>query len=283
MVHNNSLFTKESLKAAASHIGQASFTLIYDGNDTYGQIKAGKELLQAEWIIATVIDHIFDYYPASYFMNDDSKKEYPNYLEWFLEHPEIGVQNAIKFVENNFDVLDTVTRDELNQHRIPRRNLTEENHVKSVLIEIQNNLDEIVRLLCAPKMISDSSKPTANEISMLIRTINQIQNNYSKMADERQDKDLSLHVFQTNHYFEMFKLPLLKAWEVYHYGSHSDFWKEGDSMLEYMMFEMKAKEIIIDLISTLTQESPFAPIERNSAITSGLLKIYQHLINQKLD
>ena len=54
-------------------------------------------------------------------------------------------------------------------------------------------------------------------------------------------------------------------------------------MLEYMMFEIKAKEMIRDLISTLTQESPFAPIERNSAITSGLLKIYQHLINQKLD
>ena len=43
------------------------------------------------------------------------------------------------------------------------------------------------------------------------------------------------------------------------------------------------KEMIRDLISTLTQQSPFAPIERNSAITSGLLKIYQHLINQKLD
>ena len=103
------------------------------------------------------------------------------------------------------------------------------------------------------------------------------------MADERQDENFSLHVFQTNHFFEMFKLPLLKAWEVYHYGSHSDFWKEGDSMLEYMMFEIKAKEMIRDLISTLTQESPFSQIERNSAITNGLLKIYQHLINQKLE
>ena len=61
MVHNNSLFTKESLKAATSYIGKATFTLIYDGNDTNEQINAGKELLQAEWIIVTVIDHIFDY------------------------------------------------------------------------------------------------------------------------------------------------------------------------------------------------------------------------------
>ena len=49
------------------------------------------------------------------------------------------------------------------------------------------------------------------------------------------------------------------------------------------MFEMKAKEMIGDLIKVLIQESPFVQIERNSAITNGLLKIYRHLINQKLD
>ena len=54
-------------------------------------------------------------------------------------------------------------------------------------------------------------------------------------------------------------------------------------MFDYMMFEMKAKEMIGDLIKILTQESPFAQIESNSVITNGLLKIYRHLINQKLD
>lgn len=283
MVHNNPLFTKESLKAAASYIGNASFTLIYDGNDTHEQKKAGKELWQAEWIIATIMDHVFDYYPSSYFMNDDSRKEYPDYLEWFLDHPEVGVRNAIKYVENNFCILDTVTRDDLNQHRIPQRNLTEEKHVKSVFTEIQNNLSDIVHFLNGPKKILDPSKPTADQISMLIKTIKQIQIGYSKMADDRQDTDLSIQVFRTNKIFEMFKLPLLKAWEVYHYGSHSDFWEEGDSMFDYMMFEMKAKEMIGDLIKVLSQESPFASFEHKSAITNGLLNIYRHLINQKLD
>ena len=37
MVHNNPLFTKDSLKAALSYIGNASFTLIYDGNDIHEQ------------------------------------------------------------------------------------------------------------------------------------------------------------------------------------------------------------------------------------------------------
>ena len=54
-------------------------------------------------------------------------------------------------------------------------------------------------------------------------------------------------------------------------------------MFDYMMSGMKAQEMIGDLIKILTQESPFIQIESNSVITNGLLKIYRHLINQKLD
>lgn len=283
MVYNNKLFTKESLKEAASHIGNAVFTLIYDGNDTFEQEKAGKELRQAEWILATIIDHIFDYYPYSYFMNKDSVKEYPEYLEWFLNHPEVGVRNAIRFVENNFDALETVTRDELNQHRIPRRDLNKEEHVKNVLVEVQNNLDEIVRLLYGPKKITDPDRPTSNEISMLINSIQRIQKSYEKLADEREDNEFSLQVFQHNKMLGMYMLPLLKAWDIYHYGSHTDFWEEGESMLDYMMFEIRAEEMINALIESLNEQSPFAPIERNSAITNGLIKVYKHLLSQKLD
>ena len=118
---------------------------------------------------------------------------------------------------------------------------------------------------------------------MLIRTIKTIQDNYSKLADDRHDNEFTLQVFQTNKFFEMYKLPLFKAWEVYHYGSHSDFWKEGDSMFDYMMFEIKAKEMINDLIESLSHKSPFSAIERNSSITNGLLKVYRHLLTQNLN
>lgn len=282
MVYYNPLFSKESLKEATSHIGKAVFTLIYDGNDMYSQEKAGKELLQAKWILATIMDHIFDYYPYSYFMNEDDRKEYPEFLEWFLAHPQVGIRNAIEYAEKDFAVLETVTRDELNQHRIPYRDISKEEHVLAVLNEIQNNLDEIISLLYGPKKVTDPTKPTANEISMLIRTIKKIQDNFSKMADERGNSDYSFQVFQTNKVLDMYKLPLLKAWEVYHYGSHSDFWKEGDSMFEYMMFEVKAEEKTKDLIKSLCQQSPFAAIERNSLITNGLLKVYRHLLTQNL-
>ena len=280
MIYDNTLFSKESLKEAIRYIVETTFTLIYDGNDLPSQKKEGKELRQVGWILATIIDHVFDYYPYSYFMNDDDQKEYPQFLEWFLDHPQVGVRNAIKFAENNFAALETVTRDELNQHRIPRRDIKKEQHIRRVLIEIQNNLDEIINLLNSSKKVVDPAKPTANEISTLIRTIQNIQDNYSKMADEKGNNELSLQVFKTNKLLEMYKLPLLKAWEVYHYGSHSDFWKEGDSMFEYMMFEIKAKEIIKELIKILNQQSPFSAIECNSAITNGLLKIYRHLLAQ---
>jgi len=283
MIENNPLFTKESFEVATSYISNACFTLIYDGNDTLEQKKAGKELLQAEWLLATVIDHIFDYYPASYFMNDDDRREYPEYLEWFLNHPAIGVRNAIRFVENNFAMLETVTRDEYNQHRIPRRDMEKEIHAKKVLVEIQNNLDEIMQRLNSPKKVTDHERPTEQEISMLIHTIKKVQENYGKMADDRCDRDFSLQIFQYNKMLEMYKLPLLKAWEVYHYGWHSDFWEEGDSMFEYMMFEMKAKEMIRDLANSLQEQSPFAAIERNSAIINGLLKVYNHLLKQNLE
>lgn len=280
MIYDNTLFSKESLKEAIGYIVETTFTLIYDGNDLPSQKKSGKELRQVGWILATIIDHVFDYYPYSYFMNDDDQKEYPQFLEWFLDHPQVGVRDAIKFTENNFAALETVTRDELNQHRIPCRDIKKEQHIRKVLIEIQNNLDEIMILLNSPKKVVDPAKPTANEISTLIRIIQNIQDNYSKMADEKGNNELSLQVFKTNKLLEMYKLPLLKAWEVYHYGSHSDFWKEGDSMFEYMMFEIKAKEMTKELVKFLNQQSPFSAIECNSAVTNGLLKIYRHLLTQ---
>lgn len=282
MIYDNTLFSKESLKEAMRYIVETTFVLIYDGNDLFSQKKAGKELRQVGWIIATIIDHVFDYYPYSYFMNDDDKKEYPQFLEWFLDHPRVGVRNAIKFTENNFAALETVVRDERNQHRIPRCDIKKEQHIRRVLIEIQNNLDEIMILLNSPKKVVDPAKPTANEISTLIRTIQNIQDNYSKMADKKGNNELSIQVFETNKLLEMYKLPLLKAWEVYHYGWHSDFWKEGDSMFEYMIFEIKAKEMTKELVKILNQQSPFSVIERNSAITNGLLKIYRHLLTQDL-
>lgn len=76
---------------------------------------------------------------------------------------------------------------------------------------------------------------------------------------------------------EAFKNVLFFAWEKYKYGWHSDFWEEGDSMIDYMMFEVNAENIISDLIIVLKTKSPFELLEKDGAITNGLLSVYQSL------
>ena len=79
---------------------------------------------------------------------------------------------------------------------------------------------------------------------------------------------------------EIFLNPLYLAWQVYEYGWHSDFWKEGESMFGFMMFEVRAEEIINQLINVLETQSPFSLLERDGVITKGLLKVYRHFLTQ---
>lgn len=283
MNDKDNLLSKESLKKAISIIGNATYTLIYDGNDTICQIKAGKELLQAKWILATICDHVYDYYPLSYFMNEDDKKNYPDFMSHFLEIPEIVVENAISYIKNNFVILETVTRDEYNQHRIPRRNSEDELHALNVMLCVQHNLPELLQLLKMPKKVTDPSKPTETEIKRLIEAISNIQEQHSKFAENSDDSDIVMRVFQFNQFLEMYKNPLLMAWQIYKYGWHSDFWEEGHSMFDYMLFETQAREITGELIKTLEENSPFAQFERCSLITNGLLHVYRHLLTQDLE
>ena len=85
--------------------------------------------------------------------------------------------------------------------------------------------------------------------------------------------------FQIRHNLETFKLPLFFAWQAYKYGWHTDWCEEGDSLFPFMMFEIDLKKNIKKLIDQLQSESPFAQIERNSAITNTLISIYTAFIN----
>ena len=78
---------------------------------------------------------------------------------------------------------------------------------------------------------------------------------------------------------DAFKIPLYCAWRLYKYGWHTDFMKEGDSLLPYMMFEAQAKEILNDLIKLLKTESPFRMMERDGAISRELIEVYSQLLS----
>lgn len=128
--------------------------------------------------------------------------------------------------------------------------------------------------------LSTSNNSRVNDISKefikaLIDAISKIQNEFTKIGKRNGDSALAI---KNNQMLEMYKIALYFAWEKYNYGCHSDFWKEGDSMFEYMMFEMQPAEIINDLIISLKESSPFRMIERNGLITNGLITIYEDLI-----
>lgn len=123
-------------------------------------------------------------------------------------------------------------------------------------------------------MIMEVKKPTSDDITSLIDIISHIQEKFSEIGEKTGD---TIIAFQNNKMLETFKNVLFFAWEKYKYGWHSDFWEEGDSMIDYMMFEVNAENIISDLISVLKTKSPFELLERNGAITNGLLSVYQSL------
>ena len=83
---------------------------------------------------------------------------------------------------------------------------------------------------------------------------------------------------QYHNLFNIIKNALYYCWEKLGCGHHSDFWKEGDSMFDYMMFELGPEERINAIINLLEESSPFAPIERNSAITNALLSIFRRVV-----
>ena len=283
-MNNNPLFSKESLESAASFTGETKFKLLYRSNKLPAQIKAGNELRLATFVLATIIDHIFDYRPYSWFMNDEeSDSIYPQYLNWFKSHLDTAIDNAIHYVNNDFAVLDTITRDENYSFQVlPQREYDKEEHVKAVFAEINKNREEIKRLLNEPKKVSDPSKPTRDEIKQLIEFTNDAINSVRELQRFVHPTEIMRYIG----FYEMTLNSLYMAWEIYQYGHHSDFWKEGDSMLGYMMFQANAKDNIIQAIEThkevLKEQATFEPLERDVILTNGLLKLYNHLINNDL-
>lgn len=124
--------------------------------------------------------------------------------------------------------------------------------------------------------VSNSSKPSKQQIKNMIDTISHVQSEFSKVAEQVGD---GLRGFQIHQTLETFKFPLYFAWQGYKYGWHTGFCEEGDSLFPLMIFEAEIKKNTQDLITLLKTQSPFAQIENNSAITNSLISIYKAFIN----
>lgn len=150
------------------------------------------------------------------------------------------------------------------------------------LIDRDSNYNEIdenaIDTTFIDKLSSNMSQNISKElIKTLIDTISNIQDEFSKIGKIAGSSTI---VFENNQILEIYKVVLYFAWEKYNYGWHSDFWDEGDSTLEYTMFEIQPTAIINDLIKSLKKSSPFRMIERNGMITNELIVIYEDLIRK---
>jgi len=132
------------------------------------------------------------------------------------------------------------------------------------------NLKNVKSLLddCVPSIISKK------ELKIIIELISKYQKNYSEIDG---DDDENMEAFEIIEMLDMYKNPLLFAWEKFKYGWHTDFWEEGESMFIYMDFEMNVDEILILLISSLKNDSPFKVIDEDYNLTQSLLNVYSSL------
>lgn len=275
MVQNNPLFSKETLESAISFISSFSRFLVYVCENPL-KIKAGKEFWEAKWILATINDHIFDYRPRLYYENEDSKLAYPEYWKRFLEDPKCSVKNAINYVENNFALAESTAQGESYKQNVLERNFEMEILVKKIFNEVLDNIDEIIILLNSKKKITDPYKPTPEFIEQLINIIKTQQKKTHKTADGESPIKLQQIIYNL---FDQYKNPLLLAWQVYYYGWHSDFWKEGDSMYSYFKFSMNPRNEIISLINSLNNETIFDITKVDSSIKKDLLQVYNHILS----
>ena len=115
------------------------------------------------------------------------------------------------------------------------------------------------------------AKPSKEQIKGLIDAINKCQELITKVSEETSDFAKGFQIRQS---LEVFKFPLYYAWRGYGYGWHTDFCEEGDSLFQFMMFEVEMQGITKDMVTLLNEQSPFTKFERNSAITNGLIDVY---------
>ena len=62
------------------------------------------------------------------------------------------------------------------------------------------------------------------------------------------------------------------AWEKFSFGSHFDFFEEGESLLPYAIFESDVKRIIRSQIEILRKSSPFS-VDKTTLLISILSEL----------
>lgn len=278
MIYGNPKFEKNSIINALNYMGNVTYYLMYSQKFERNspQFQAGKNIENALLLLAFINDHVFDYSPWEHFMNTYERKQSSEIKDSILRSPNAHIEAAIESVKKDFNLVG----EEGTSMIFDKRNLEKESNIQDVFNEINKNIDEFCKLINGPKNITDSSKPQSYEIKELIECLMVILHVRKYYEPKSGGNDAVMQHFKIGKMYEKFLFPLLKALDVYEYGEHTDYWKEGDSMMDYMMFDFNAKQIINQLIMILENQSPFVIFESDGKITKGLLKIYRDMLKR---
>lgn len=107
MLKDNPLFSEDALMKAASCLGTDSW-MFFSGHgfeNCENRLKLGEETQKGKWIIATIMDHIFDYCPYTFFVSKTLRDDYSIFLAQFKQNPHETVLSALVFTKMSFDAI----------------------------------------------------------------------------------------------------------------------------------------------------------------------------------
>lgn len=125
--------------------------------------------------------------------------------------------------------------------------------------------------------LGDNATFTKEKIKSLLGVLNHLKSMYYKRAQDDGSYTMADKSTQT---IDVFKMPLYFVWEKYKFGIADDVWEEGEDMLPYLLFTEKLESNLINLIDVLRTETPFIGIEKDRAISDGLIIIYTDLLTK---
>ena len=145
--------------------------------------------------------------------------------------------------------------------------------------ENENINENLVDLNKISKYLSVNAEYLSkSELEYHIKLFGDIQNQISVIGDKRNNATRAAELI---HLFEVYKTPLLFAWEKYNYGSHSDFWQEGDTMFNYMNFTFQPNQALSAIIKAWEAEPPVGFLgEKANLISDKVIAIYKRILNE---
>jgi hypothetical protein len=202
---------------------------------------------------------------TSYLIANKAKRIIPNILKNSLIQ---GVSGEMIGLEKINELIDTL---EDKFHK-----------TVSVLNPLDDSFDENqMNLKKVEKYLSTSNSGlTQVELKSIIELFKRVQQQIAEFGDSN---NASERASQLIHLLEVFKTPLLFAWEKLKYGHHSDFWEEGDSMFNYISFATQPQVAIEPIIKAWDSEPPTGFFGNNAEkVSKSVRHIYDMIQNEEM-